>query len=216
MKALSMFFYFFGHHGVWAFLVLILIGIGLFTWRKNYIYMPICFALAIANVFAGQFANAWFLATFGERGTGVITASEQTNSTLNDEYIWDYDAVVQTKEGKDVVTSFSTTTASTYPIRNAILIPPDGERFVVKYIPGFERNIVIMVDESAYGKRFLSFENLKPVQKARRQYEASPDNKFFREEYLKALQNFVNDPVNAADTLNLYQSREIIRSLNEN
>jgi len=115
-----------------------------------------------------------------------------------------------------VITSFSTTTASTYPIRNAILIPSDGERFVVKYIPGFERNIVIMVDESVYGKRFLSFENLKPVQKARRQYEASPDNESFREEYLKALQDFVNDPINATDTLNLYQLREIIHSINEN
>ena len=81
---------------------------------------------------------------------------------------------------------------------------------------GFERNIVITVDESAYGKRFLSFENLKPVQKARQQYEASPDNRSFREEYLKALQDFVNDPINATDILNLYQSREIIRYLNEN
>jgi hypothetical protein len=34
--------------------------------------------------------------------------------------------------------------ASIYPIRNRILIPPENEPFVAKYIPGFERNIVIM------------------------------------------------------------------------
>ena len=81
---------------------------------------------------------------------------------------------------------------------------------------GFERNIVITVDESSYGKRFLSFGNLKPAQSARRQYEARPDNRSSWEEYLQALQDFVNDLINAIDTLNLYQSREIICYLNEN
>jgi len=45
--------------------------------------------------------------------------------------------------------------ASIYPIRNRILIPPENEPFVAKNIPGFERNIVIMSDESDYGKRII-------------------------------------------------------------
>jgi hypothetical protein len=90
-----------------------------------------------------------------------------------------------------VKTGFDTMSASLYPPRNAIQIPPKGERFVVKYIPGFERNIAIMRDESSFGKRLLVQEALKPVERAAAQVEASPDNAEFRREYREAIEKFL-------------------------
>jgi hypothetical protein len=143
------------------------------------------------NVMAGHVVNALFLNAFGTRGSAIIVHSKQTNSQLNHHYIWAYDAVLKTADGRDVVTHFDTMSASIYPIRNRILVPPENERFVAKYIPGFERNIVIMSDESAYGKRVIVEQDRGPVEKAAGQYAVSPTNPAFIKEYRDALQAFL-------------------------
>ncbi len=213
MKGLSMLLYFLAHHGAWSFAALLLLGIALSVWRKTITYVIIAFFLAMLNIFTGQFLNAWFLAHNGLKGTALITFSRQTNSTLNDQYIWEYDVLIQTAEGKDIITEFSTTTTSLYPIRNEIQIPPEGERFVVKYIRGFEKNIVVMVDESPYGKRRIVYENMEATQKAERQYSASPGNNTFKEAYRNALRDFIANPENAFDTLSLQRSKDALRTL---
>lgn len=149
------------------------------------------FVIGIANIFVGSMVNAIFLNAYGTYGTAVITHEEETSSQLNDSNIWEYDAVVRTADGRDVKTGFDTMSASLYPPRNAIEIPPKGERFVVKYIPGFERNIAILRDESLFGKRLLLQEALKPVERAAAQVEASPDNADFRHEYREAIEKFL-------------------------
>ena len=149
------------------------------------------FVIGIANIFLGSMVNAIFLNAYGTYGTAVITHEEETSSQLNDANIWEYDAVVRTADGRDVKTGFDTMSASLYPPRNAIQIPPKGERFVVKYIPGFERNIAILRDESSFGKRLLVQEALKPVERAAAQVEASPDNAEFRREYREAIEKFL-------------------------
>ncbi len=149
------------------------------------------FVLGIANIFLGSMVNAIFLNAYGTYGTAVITQEVETSSQLNDSNIWEYDAVVRTADGRDVKTGFDTMSASLYPPRNAIEIPPKGERFVVKYIPGFERNIAILRDESPFGKRLLVQEALKPVERAAAQVEASPDNADFRREYREAIEKFL-------------------------
>lgn len=149
------------------------------------------FVIGIANIFLGSMVNAIFLNAYGTYGTAVITHEEETSSQLNDSNIWEYDAVVRTADGRDVKTGFDTMSASLYPPRNAIQIPPKGERFVVKYIPGFERNIAILRDESPFGKRLLVQEALKPVERAAAQVEASPDNAEFRREYREAVEKFL-------------------------
>lgn len=149
------------------------------------------FVIGIANIFLGSMVNAIFLNAYGTYGTAVITHEEETSSQLNDANIWEYDAVVRTADGRDVKTGFDTMSASLYPPRNAIQIPPKGERFVVKYIPGFERNIAILRDESPFGKRLLVQEALKPVERAAAQVEASPDNAEFRREYREAIEKFL-------------------------
>ncbi len=63
--------------------------------------------------------------------------------------------------------------------------------FVAKYIPGFERNIVIMSDESEYGKRIIVDDDRGPVEKAAGQYAVSATNPAFIKEYRDALQTFI-------------------------
>jgi len=89
--------------------------------------------------------------------------------------------------------------ASIYPIRNRILILPENEPFVAKYIPGFERNIVIMSDESDYGKRIIVDQDRAPVAKAAGQYAVNPTNPAFIKEYGAALQAFIAKHRNEAD-----------------
>lgn len=156
------------------------------------------FVIGIANIFVGSMVNAIFLNAYGTYGTAVITQEEETSSQLNDSNIWEYDAVVRTADGRDVKTGFDTMSASLYPPRNAIQIPPKSERFVVKYIPGFERNIAILRDESPFGKRLLVQEALKPVERAAAQVEASPDNADFRREYREAIEKFLSRHADSA------------------
>ena len=143
--------------------------------------------------------NAWFLEAYGVDGTAVITQSEETSSTLNDQSVWAYDAVMKTAEGQDVVTRFDTMSASIYPITNTILIPPQGERFVVRYIPGFPRNFVIMRDLSPYGQKYRINADRRPVEKAAAQFAASPDNRAFVAEYRDALTTFIDTHRDDAD-----------------
>lgn len=215
MKAISIILYFLSNHPVWGFLIIFVLFSLIAMLRGKILYMILGFTFAFANIFATHFLNAWFLNKFGVKATAVITNAEQTNSTLNDEYIWDYEAVIKTQEGQDVVTEFSTMSAAVYPIRNAILIPQMGEPFFVKYIPGYEKNIVILSDESLYGKLRNIYENRQPVEKARRQLEASPNNKEFKDQYLRELKTFIENNDNALDTISIRSYTQIIRILEE-
>src|SRR5688500_2374713 len=97
MQILSSVLYFLVHHALWSFL-LIMIGVcflggRLLGTRRPVLYVLLVvfgFVFGMANVFTGHFFNALFLNAFGTPGTAVIVHSEQTNSTLNDQYIWEY------------------------------------------------------------------------------------------------------------------------------
>ena len=198
MTTLSAFFFFISQHSLLSLPLWILTGFALggtvSAVRRNPAWMALSvvgFVIGIANIFLGSMANATFLNAYGTYGTAVITHEEETSSQLNDANIWEYDAVVRTADGKDVKTGFDTMSASLYPPRNAIEIPPKGEHFVVKYIPGYERNIAIMRDESPFGKRLLLRKALEPVERAAAQVEASPDNSEFRREYRDAITAFL-------------------------
>lgn len=214
MKAISAVLYFLNHHPVWAFLVLagLFLFIGLL--RKKAWYALWGFLVPMANIFCAHMLNAWFLSAYGVKSTAVITHEEQTNSTLNDEYIWDYDALVKTQDGKDVITGFSTMSASIYPIRNRILIPPMGEQFVVKFIPGYEKNFVILSDESMYGIMRVIYEKKEKIEKARRMFEASPNNQEFKQAYRDAMTEFVDDPSNAPDSSGVQYYKAILAGMN--
>lgn len=157
------------------------------------------FVFAVINVFTGHVVNALFLNAVGVTGSAVIVHSTETSSTLNDRNIWEYDVVLKTSDGHDIATKIDDMTASIYPIRNEILIPPEGQTFVAKYVPGFDRNFVIMSDQSEYGKERLIRQDLQPVEKAAAQLAVSPANPAFIEEYRVALRTFINAHRDDAD-----------------
>jgi hypothetical protein len=205
VAALSSIFYFLSQHSLLSMplIVLLFLGIGFLLSRMT--GNPVWYGMGIlgfvggmVNVFAASSVNALFLNAFGTYGTAMVTNAEETSSQLNDQNIWRYDAVMTTADGRDVKTGFDTMSISLYPPRNAIEVPPTGERFVIKYIPGFERNIAVMRDESAFGQRLLMQEARVPVEKARNQLRASPDNPDFRAEYRAALRAFLKDYGSAA------------------
>jgi len=191
MIIISKILFFASHHGFYTVIILFLF-FGLISWvtKKALFLIPII-PLAILNGFGGQFLNAWFLNKYGTESTAIITSDVETNSTLNDQYIHDYEAIVKKQDGKYTDTFFSTTTAAIYPIENAIRIPQVNKTFPVKYIPGYEKNIVILYDQSNEGKMQNKYEKEAPIQKAKIKYEADPTNKEFVEEYISALEDYV-------------------------
>jgi hypothetical protein len=186
------------------------------NWRGhrawNLLIVPF-FLFGVVNTFTAHILNAIFLNAFGTIGHAVIGYEAETSSQLNDQYIWDYDAILKTADGRDVVTQFDTMSASIYPIRNEILIPPKGEIFVAKYIPGFERNIAIMSDLSDYGKRRLIEQERVPVEKAAARYAASPANPAFVKEYRDALQAFIARHQDDADPDMIRDDEQMLDSL---
>ena len=198
MIAISAIFYFLSQHPFWSMgllLVFWLVVGGLVArWRNSpgwFALGAVGMVLGMANIFTGSMINAIFLNAFGTYGSAVVTHAEETNSTLNDQPIWAFDGVMQTSDGLDVKIGFDTMSASLYPVRNQIDLPPVGERFVVKYIPGFERNVAIMRDESPFGKRIIVAEARGPIDRAANQLAVSPNNESFKQEYREALEHFL-------------------------
>lgn len=192
MVLISKILFFTSHHGFYTVILLFLIlGFLSYLTRKIWFFV-LAIPLSILNGLCGQFLNAWFLYTYGVESTAIITSDVETNSTLNERYIHDYEAVVKKQDGKYVSTFFSTTSATIYPIENAIRIPRIEIPFPVKYIPGYEKNIVILYNESEEGKAVQKYAKLAPVNSARIKYEADKTNKVFVAEYIIALQNYLN------------------------
>ena len=220
MAILSAILYFLSQHPLLSWPVLILVGVSLgwamARWRRHLSWHLLAapfFFFGIANIFTGNIFNALFLNAVGQTGTAVVTHSEETSSTLNDQAIWAYDAVLKTADGRDVVTGFNTMTASIYPISNEILIPPEGEVFVAKYVPGFPRNMVIMRDLSPYGKVYRIGRDRGPVDKAANQFAASPGNAAFIAEYREALTTFIAKHRNDADPALIRDFQEKLEAL---
>lgn len=206
MSTLSAISYFLCHDSMLAMLSIILLfgllGVVMMRWKKNsgWLFLGVIGVMfGGINAFTGHIVNSLFLNAFGVRGNGVIVHSKETNYMLNYQYVWEHDVVLKTADGQDVATTFTTDTASIYPVRNEILIPPEGQTFVVKYVPGFERNFVIMSDESEYGKERLIRADLEPVKKAEGQLAADPSNQAFIDEYRGALQAFLQKHRGDAD-----------------
>lgn len=206
MVILSAILYFINHHPGLTILAATGSGLGvgmlLAIWRRQALWCVLVipfFVLSSISLFIFPFVNALFLNAFGASATAIIVHKQETNEMLNESYIWEYDAVLKTTDGRDVALEFSTTSVAIYPVRNEILIPPEDDPFIVKYVPGFERNIVIMCDKSNYGKRRKIERDRAPVEKAAGQYAVSPTNQASINEYRGALQAFLKKHRDDAD-----------------
>lgn len=215
MRILSAVFYFLSYHSGLAIPVIILFfalaGVVLGKWLKQprgYLLGVVGLVVGPINTMTGFFFNALFLNAVGVEGTGIIVHKTQTDDMMNYQYVWAYDAVLKAQDGSEIATTFRTDGVSIYPVRNEILIPPQDQPFIIKYVPGFERNFVIMSDESQYGKQRLIEQDFEPVEKARAQLEVSPNNPSFINQYRKAVQTFLAAHRNDADP-------EVVRNLEE-
>lgn len=198
MATLSAVLYFLSQHPYWSFPLILglcnLPAVWLYRRSGSKRWLWFCFVgwfAAFANVFAGRLANTRFLEAFGTEGTAVIVGSQPANASFNDQAIRNYTAVLATADGRDLKIGFDTLTASLYPLGDRFLIPPHGERFVVRYIPGFERNIAIMADRSEFGKRQRLAEARAALDQAAAQWALSPRNPQFVREYREALRTFL-------------------------
>lgn len=212
MVLISKILFFTSHHGFYTVILLFLFfGLLFYATKKALFLIPII-PLAILNGICGQFLNAWFLNTYGVESTAIITSDVETNSTLNESYIHDYEAIVKKQDGKYTTTFFSTTTAAIYPIRNSIRIPSQND-LPVKYIPGYEKNIVILYDQSKEGKILLENEKLAPVNSARIKYEADRTNKEFIMEYISALEDYTDSYDDESSRLKIEELRKELKRL---
>jgi hypothetical protein len=223
MVILSATLYFINHHPGLTILAASGIGLGvgalLAIWRRQALWCTLVipfFFLSSISLFIFPFVNALFLNAFGTRATAIIVHKQETNEMLNESYIWDYDAVLKTIDSRDVALEFSTTSVAIYPVRNEILIPPEDDPFIVKYIPGFEPNIVIMCDESNYGKRRRIERDRAPIEKAAGQYTVSPMNQAFIKEYRGALQAFLRKHPDDADPDLIEEYQQELDKLGQN
>lgn len=212
MVLISKILFFTSHHGFYT-VILLFVFFGLLSYltKKALFLIPII-PLAILNGFGGQFLNAWFLNKYGVESTAIITSDVETNSTLNEMYIHDYEAIVKKQDGKYTTTFFSTTSATIYPISNSIRIPDDKD-IPVKYIPGYEKNIVILYDQSREGKILLQYEKLAPINSAKTKYEADKTNKEFIEEYISALENYLEHDNNEAYKEKIKELKQELKQL---
>jgi energy-coupling factor transporter transmembrane protein EcfT len=213
MVLISKILFFTSHHGFYTVILLFLI-LGLLSYlTKKIWFFVLALPLSILNGLCGQFLNAWFLNKYGVESTAIITSDVETNSTLNEMYIHDYEAVVKKQDGKYVSTFFSTTSATIYPIENTIRIPRMEISFPVKYIPGYEKNMVILYNESEEGKAALNYSKLAPVNSARIKYEADRTNKEFVSEYIEALENYTATYDEESYKTKLEELREELKQL---
>lgn len=185
--------WFLSQHPLLALPVLMALAGLLSWWRRTPLYLIALFPLAMLNVFLGSFVNAAWVNWIGERGEAVIVRAEETSSTLNDRYIWRYEAVVHTADGQDVDVVFHTNTISLWPLENAIRIPAQGQPFVVKYAPGFPRSIVILTNESPHGIAQSRARARERVEVAARRLHFSPGNERFRADYRRELDTWLRD-----------------------
>lgn len=212
MVLISKILFFTSHHGFYTVILLFLFFVLLFYATKKALFLIPIIPLAILNGICGQFLNAWFLNTYGVESTAIITSDVETNSTLNESYIHDYEAIVKKQDGKYTTTFFSTTTAAIYPIRNSIRIPSQND-LPVKYIPGYEKNIVILYDQSKEGKILLENEKLAPVNSARIKYEADRTNKEFIMEYISSLEDYTDSYDDESSRLKIEELRKELKRL---
>lgn len=174
------------------------------------------FVAGIANIFAGHFVNSYFLALNGEASTAKIILEKQTSVKMSDtSFIVDYDVAVQSKSGAIVLAKLDTSSLAIYPLRNQILVPPQGESFVVKFIPGVEKNFVIMSDESNYGRQRIIADAWMEVQEKAALCDANSQDEKSRNEYREALQEFRDRYKQDLDTSRQLELQKKLDALNQ-
>lgn len=154
------------------------------------------FVYGFANVFPiTTILNSLFLHHFGTPGQAMIVSTEDTAAQYNEHDVRLLHIIVKTADGEDIQTEFDDVGLPTWPIRNQIRIPAVGQVFPVKYIPGAAHNIVVLNEDRAtdYGRRQICAAAQTDHQVKRRQYDFSPTNPQYLNDYKNSLRLLYTD-----------------------
>lgn len=234
----------FGTYSIAIFLGFIALSFTLGFLLKRPLVLAALLAFTWLVIFPGIFWGAWlnnkFLYTYGVRSEAAITGVEKfyplhknLNTFPNLHYWPSYRYTVEFKStsGTTLTTHFisddNISFPPEYPHRpwygRSIIPSNKGELFSIKYVPGYERNFVILADDMStpYGFDIVCRKLDNKMTTAEWDYNRDSANPEFITSYREALENFlpcvaINDPNIITDDDDLNEVREKLEKLPPN
>ncbi|WP_222982816.1 hypothetical protein [Flagellimonas meishanensis] len=158
----------------------------------NWIAALLMLSSILIFIFGSDFTNL-LVHQYGQIGEGLVIDKAETGDMYNEEPIVQYDVLIKTKDGEMVKTTFKNTDFNLYPTPDGgYSYPPQGVAFTVKYMEsGPETFIIITDDNSEYATKKTCAEQLRKLNIAKSQYDFAPDNASYREDYLRAIELYL-------------------------
>lgn len=148
--------------------------------RAKLTYLVILlFPLYMINLFAGHFVTNALLEHLGEKGEGMVVASNQTSDLYNDQYVWRYDVMLKSGNEEPISTYFLTSDFNIIHTEslNEYHYPTEGIRFNVWYLKKYPKAFVIIADDdSEYAKILRQDKASKEINRLKNQLKMDPQN----------------------------------------
>ncbi len=160
-------------------------------------------------IFGTEFTNK-LIYDHGQIGQGLVVDVYETGDMYNEEPVVQYDALIKTRSGETVETSFKNTDFNLYPPpeRN-YSYPSRGVPFTVKHIADNPKTFVIVTDDdSAYASGKSCAEKLNKLSSAKSQYDFAPNNPTYKENYQKAIELYLDNGCTDNPTLMDFYTQE--------
>lgn len=199
MKALSLFLYYVvSYRFILMFGLLLPAFVSLWLFRKYRwaarISIVLILLFGITNIIWGPSFNNRFLHRNGQEADAVVTSIEQTNNSYNDQPVMRYHVVLRTADGQSAKSTFASDDFNVYPNPyDGFSYPGVNEPFRIRYIPGAEKNFVIIGDGgSVYATRLRCNELRIDLSAAQQQYKFDQQNREFRQEYAESIRRLLD------------------------
>lgn len=197
---LSNFLYIIGAYPITSFAVIFMIAavsyLVLRVYRKSWqatVTLMMVFSRDYGQPFWGQWTNVSVLYGFGVRGEAIIIDRSSVERSFAQgagkpglsSFVTTYG--IKVKDGTRMFSAkFSDHSPPFWPLHSVSPFPKEGDRLTVKYIPGAEQNIAILLYESAYLLEIWQ----ERLRRSKDHYEAFPDA-LNRLSYTLALREFL-------------------------
>ncbi len=100
--------------------------------------------LGIVNLIWGPALNNRYVHVNGVDGSAVVVRVKPTSTRINRVTVMEYEVVLKTADGSTLKTSFLSSDDNVYPEPSGPhQLPPPGQPFTVRYVPGAEHNFII-------------------------------------------------------------------------
>jgi hypothetical protein len=118
------------------------------------------FVMMITMMVVGPTIVSKLIHLSGSAGEGVITDEQQTSEMYNSQYVSLLSAVLKTRTGQVVETSFKDSDFNVWPTDNVTRYPSIGQHFTTRYLPGYPDEFVIVSDDDSDYAKSLRCGNL--------------------------------------------------------